>query len=90
MVAVAGRWVCTLCRERALDDQIPAGRKRFRMSSGVPDYTKWIVVLVVLAVLLRIGVATWLHSAARAPLPRKPNPVPEESEKVPPKRLPDA
>lgn len=86
MVAVAGRWMCGLCRERALGDQIPAGEKRFRMSSYVPDYTKWIVALTILAVVLRLSLAMWIRHESSRPMPRKPAPVPAETEEAPPKK----
>ena len=55
MVAVGGRWMCALCKERALEDQIPANKKRYRMSSGVPNYAMWSGILIGLLVFMRVG-----------------------------------
>jgi len=90
MVAVTGRWMCPLCKERALDDQIPADKKRFRMTSYVPNYRKWIVALVILGIALRIGVSVWLGHISKIHVPAKPKPLPANFGNTPAKRKLDA
>ena len=76
MAAVGARWVCLLCKERALEDPMATERAKYRMSSYVPSYTKWIVILTVLAWGIHFGVGLFFENAkvsARQTLaPQKP------------------
>ena len=61
MVAVAGRWMCALCKERALDDQIPADKRRFQMTLGAPNYAKWSAAIIGLIIVVRLSLLFFLH-----------------------------
>jgi len=71
MAAVGARWVCLLCKEKALGDPMAKEREKYRVSSYVPNYTWLIVGLTVVAVLWRVGLAVFFDNAsasARKPL----------------------
>lgn len=63
MAAVGARWVCLLCKERALEDPMAKERAKYRMSSYVPNYTWWIIGLTILGWLTHLGVGLFFESA---------------------------
>ena len=63
MSAVDAKWVCLLCKERALGDPIKGERAQYRMSSYVPDFRFWIIVLSILGWGIFFGVRVYLRNA---------------------------
>ena len=49
-VRVGQRWLCMLCKERALEDE-KNPRREYSMRTWAPDVEKWHIVLAVIAVL---------------------------------------
>ena len=75
MAPVGARWVCLLCKERALGDPNAKERERFRMSSYVPNYRMLSIILTVLGsvvffafrIFLADGRAKILHQLDSTP-----------------------
>jgi len=59
MVCISGRWLCKLCKERALDDGKPA-RREYSMRTWMPDVEKWQVILTVAVVFGGLGLRMFL------------------------------
>ena len=72
MQRVDSRWICTLCKERALAGTLPQSGQRYQMRSGVPGMV-WLKVIVAIAVAAGIGFRIWVSSFRFEP-PKVPRP----------------
>ncbi len=67
MLRVDSRWICSLCKERALADTTPKSQRRAQMRMGVPPLV-WVKVIAVLALAAAIGFRLWIGSFRNRPL----------------------
>ena len=58
-VCVGQRWLCMLCKERALEDETRP-KRRYSMSTWAPDVEKWKLILTLIAVFGGLGVRMFL------------------------------
>jgi hypothetical protein len=67
MVRVDSRWICSLCKERALADTTPREQRRVQMRMGVPGLF-WLKVFAFTALAAAIGFRFWVGSFRHRPM----------------------
>jgi hypothetical protein len=72
MQRVDSRWLCALCKERALGDLLPKDQRRYQIRMGKPAFL-WLKVTVGVALAASLGFRIWVASfATKRPAPRPP------------------
>jgi hypothetical protein len=63
---VGGRNFCGMCKERAEEEISGKKVERYGIGLGAPDYTKWSIILTVVAAMMIFGLRMYISSGRRA------------------------
>jgi hypothetical protein len=64
MTQVGARWVCLICKEKAISEMDGTAPTRYKMTSYVPDYAKWTAIIGIVGFVGYMGFRIWLMDSA--------------------------